>query len=271
MALLTQHGKERVIGPRLQDRLSADLVVIGDFDTDTLGTFTRDVPRVGTQLEAARRKAMLACERSGLPYGLGSEGSFNPGPFGFGAWNVEIVVLVDREREIEIVGRASEPGLFHHRTLRTIEELREFATAASFPDHALALRPNDEDDPRVVKGLQTWEALESAFATTLQASSRGEVFVEHDVRAYLHPTRMANIDRAAQDLVTRIETSCPSCGTPGFGRVGVVAGLPCRECGNPTELPVEDEFGCVRCDYRERRPHGDAKFAEPHACPWCNP
>ena len=95
LALLTQHGKERVVAPRLRDVFGAELVVVRDFDTDTLGTFTRDVPREGTQLEAARRKAKLACELGGVFVGLGSEGAFVPGPFGFGTWNVELVVLLD--------------------------------------------------------------------------------------------------------------------------------------------------------------------------------
>ena len=61
IALLTQHGKERVLAPLFALELDATLVVEGGFDTDALGTFTREVDRAGTQLEAARRKAEIAC------------------------------------------------------------------------------------------------------------------------------------------------------------------------------------------------------------------
>jgi len=271
IALLTQHGKERVVAPRLRDVFGAELVVVRDFDTDTLGTFTRDVPREGIQLEAARRKAKLACELGGVSVGLGSEGAFVPGPFGFGAWNVELVVLVDEALGVEIVGRAREPGLFHHGTVRTIEELRAFACAADFPAHALVIRPEGEDDPRVRKGLRTWDELEAAFIAVLRDAASGTVSIEHDLRAHLHPTRMANVDRAAEDLVERMSSPCPACGMPGFGRIGVVPGRPCRACGGPTMLPLAIEHGCVLCDHREQRPHGDAELADPYECEWCNP
>lgn len=76
------------------------------FDTDSLGTFTREVPREGSQLEAAREKARAGIDRSGLPFGLGSEGAFGPGPLGLSSVNLELVVLLDTRRGIEIVGRS---------------------------------------------------------------------------------------------------------------------------------------------------------------------
>ncbi|MFM8364629.1 MAG: hypothetical protein ACKOAS_05690, partial [Verrucomicrobiota bacterium] len=100
-ALLTKHSKERVITPRFQEALGAGVLVVDSFDTDTLGTFTREVSRAGSQMEVARRKAELAIELSGLPLGLGSEGSFGPGPFGFVASNLEVIVMRDRDLGIE--------------------------------------------------------------------------------------------------------------------------------------------------------------------------
>lgn len=80
--LLTQHGKEKVIARELEATLGCRLERLGDNDTDRLGTFTREVPRPGTQLEAARRKARIGMELSGSPLGLGSEGAFGPHPVG---------------------------------------------------------------------------------------------------------------------------------------------------------------------------------------------
>ena len=270
-ALLTQHGKERVIEPLVREVFGASLTVVRDFDTDALGSFTRDVPRCGTQLEAARKKATLALERTGLPLGLGSEGSFGPGPFGLGSWNLELLVLVDADRGIELLGRAYEPGLHDHGFVGTAEELTAFAERAGFPEHGLVLRPDAESDPRIRKGLRASVDLEAAFRAALCESSSGQVFVESDLRAHQHPTRMKTIEKAARDLVARARCLCPACGTPGFGVVARVPGLPCGDCGAPTEEPVADEHGCVKCDRRERRARTGPERAEPMRCQFCNP
>lgn len=107
VALLTQHGKERVIAPLLDAALGMRVERVDGYDTDRLGTFTREIARAGTQLEAARRKAHIGMELAGLPLGLASEGSFGPDPVaGLLPWNVEILVFVDRERGLEITGVA---------------------------------------------------------------------------------------------------------------------------------------------------------------------
>ena len=80
VALLTQHGKEQVITPVLELLLGCRIERVSGYDTDLLGTFTRDVPRAGTQLEAARRKARVGMQLAGRPLGLASEGSFGPDP-----------------------------------------------------------------------------------------------------------------------------------------------------------------------------------------------
>jgi hypothetical protein len=83
---------------------------------------------------------------------------------------------------------------------------------------------------------------------------------------------MAAIARAAVDLADRLACHCASCGTPGFGFVGRLPGLPCRWCGTPTNEPLADAYACVRCDHRESRPKtdGDAT-ADPGRCDVCNP
>ena len=54
VALLTQHGKQELIRPILEVALGCRLVHTDGYDTDLLGTFTRDVARPGSQLEACR-------------------------------------------------------------------------------------------------------------------------------------------------------------------------------------------------------------------------
>lgn len=270
VALLTRHGKERVLAPLLAGAgLRVELV--DDVDTDRLGTFTREVPRFGSQLDAARKKATLAVERTGAAFGLGSEGAFGPGPFGLGAWNLELVVLTDARGTLELVGRAQEPGLHHHGVVSTFGELSSLAARAGFPEHGLVLRPDHEDDPRLHKGVRTWPELERAFAAARAESSTGRVFVENDLRAHQHPSRMATIARAGRDLVERLTTLCPACRTPGFGVVAAVPGLPCRDCGAPTREAEADALACVRCELRTTRPRPALTAADPAHCDHCNP
>jgi hypothetical protein len=272
VAFLTQHGKERVLAPLFLEELGARIEVVRGFDTDTLGTFTRDVPREGTQLAAARRKAEIAIERSGLELGLGSEGAFVPGPFGLGSWNIEVLVFFDRMRGIEVAGRAHAAGLHVHGTVRSREELEAISTRAGFPAHGLVVRPNDEHDPRPIKGLRDPDALTAAFEEARRASRTGVVFIESDLRAHMHPNRMNTIAAAGEDLVSRLSSACPACGTPGFGFVADVPGRPCADCGAPTREPVARAFGCVRCAHRTESPiEAWPLKASPSVCDFCNP
>lgn len=267
IAFLTRHDKERAIGPIFADRLGAAVEGVRSFDTDSLGTFTGEIPRAGTQVEAARKKARLAIELSGARVGLGSEGSFAPGPLGFGVRDLEILVLIDDRRGIEVSAAVDEPGLLWQQTVATREELAAAARSAGFPTHGLILR----GDPRskAIKGLRTWPELEAAFAETLR--THGRAFLENDLRAHLHPSRMAAIARAGEALAERILSTCPACGTPGFGVVGVELGLPCEDCGEPTSVPVADELRCVKCPERAKRRRGGKEFADAARCDRCNP
>lgn len=60
--LLTQHGKEQVIAAILEPGLSCMIEHATWFDTDQLGTFTRDTPRLESQLDAASCKARMGME-----------------------------------------------------------------------------------------------------------------------------------------------------------------------------------------------------------------
>ncbi len=267
-ALLTRHEKQRVIEPLLCARFGGRVVVVDDFDTDTLGTFTRDRPRPGSQLEAARMKARIGMELSGCVRGLASEGSFSS--FGFGSWNLELVLLVDAGRGIEIVGCASTPGLHVQVVVATRAALREAAHRAGFPAHGLVLRPDGPEGLPLRKGLRSPDELDAAFDRALAASSTGTVWVENDLRAHVHPTRMATIAAATADLVQRMGSRCAACGSPGFGLIAPLPGLPCRDCNAPTHEPRAHQLGCVACAFREERALAQ-RFAEPGRCEHCNP
>lgn len=271
IALLTRHGKERVLGPVFAEKIGAELVLTTAFDTDRLGTFTRDVARAGDQLEAARAKATKAMELLGLPCAVASEGAFGPDRFGLFPWNVELVVLVDRERGIELVGHAEGPAFHVHEHVSTHHALAALAKRARFPEHGLVLRPDDRDDPRIAKGLVDHEALHAAFDAALSAARSAKVFVESDLRAHLNPTRMAIIRRAAEDLAARIASACPRCGTPGFWAVERIPGLSCRDCGAPTSVAHAERWSCIASDHAEVRSLGADRQADPRECSICNP
>lgn len=272
IALLTQHGKEGVIGSVLGPALGCRVERVGGYDTDQLGTFTREIPRAGTQLEAARRKARIGMERSGLPLGLGSEGAFGPDPMvGMIPWNVEFLIFIDDEQALEIVGVAQDNANHQHRLVAEWAEAVGFARQTGFPDHHLVVRPGGENDPRIHKGIADWGALRRAFAVARTQSASGRVFLESDLRAHANPTRRTNIRRAAEDLLARLRSLCPSCGAPGFWLVERVAGLPCAACGAPTRETRATVHGCLKCAHREAREQDEPCCADPGRCDYCNP
>lgn len=272
IALLTRHGKQRVIAPALEDALGCRVHHVDGYDTDLLGTFARDAPRFGTQVEAARKKARIAMELAGLPFGLGSEGAFVPDPFlGMAPWNVEVVVFIDSLRHLEIAGIAQGRGSFRHLLTNEWLALEAFAREVGFPGQELVVRPHDQHDRRIRKGIRTWPELEAALGWATAAAENGLAFVETDGRAHANSTRMANIGLAAADLAARIASACPACGTPGYWQVERVAGLPCAGCGAPTRETRAWVYGCLKCDQREMRPLSGPAHADPGRCDACNP
>jgi hypothetical protein len=272
IALLTQHGKEGVIAPRFRAAFDARVERVAGFDTDRLGTFTRDVARAGSQLDAARTKARLGMQLSGLPRGLASEGAFGPDPMaGLIPWDVELLIYVDDVRQIEVAAWVSAAARHHHGTVESVDDLERFAARAGFPDHQLVVRPGDAHDARVRKGLATHDDLHEAYRWARALSGGGAVFVESDLRAHANPTRMRTIAAATDQLVARLRSPCPTCGTPGFWLAERIPGLPCAACGAPTRQPKADRYACLQCLCIEVRSAPAATHASPAHCDLCNP
>lgn len=274
VAFLTQHGKERVVAPILSAGTGSYVERIAGFDTDRFGTFTRDIERDGTQLEAARKKARKAIELSGLSLGLGSEGSFGSHSHcSFLPWDVEMLVWFDAEQELEVVGVFAS-GSTNHGHLQTgdWEELLSFAANVGFPDHHLVVRPGHEDDHRLRKGISDFDALKEAFGWAANLATRSEVFVETDMRAHANPKRMSCIAAAAKDLAQKLRSLCPACEIPGYCVIESVPGLPCELCHQPTEMTTAEIHGCQRCDHRETRAlNSGTGYASAAVCHHCNP
>lgn len=272
IALLTQHGKETLLAPLLDEAFACRVVHIDGFDTDSLGTFTRERARPGSQLDAARRKARLGMELGQCAFGLASEGAFGPDPYtGMFPWNTELVIFIDDETGTELIGIAQGAARSLHRTVKSWQEISAFAAEAGFPSHHLVLRPNDEDDPRIHKGIASRPRLKEAFAAAVAASRDGSVFAESDLRAFCNPTRQAMIRLAAANLVDKMRLLCPACQAQGFSITGAVRGVPCQYCRCPTQEVSADIWSCLRCDYREERARQGVVFADPARCDRCNP
>jgi hypothetical protein len=245
---------------------------ISGFDTDQLGTFTREIPRAGTQLEAARKKARLGMEFGSFSLGLASECSFGPDPmFGICAWNVETLIFVDDETGIEITGLAQGKAHHMHMTATDWMAAEDFAHQADCPRHHMVVRPDNAHHPRPHKGISTWAELEYAFDSALTQSVSRQVFLESNLRAYANPTRMSIMHLAAENLVAKLKSFCPACGSPGFWVIERIEGLLCEACGTPTRETRAEVHGCMKCAHRLIRESPTTLYADPARCDYCNP
>lgn len=275
--LATKHRKERAIAPILVPELQLKLTVPPDFDTDAFGTFTGDIARRGSQLDAARAKADAALDLTGETLGLASEGAFGPHPgLPFVTQNVEIVVLRDRQYNLELVGRATSTETnFAHRQVTTLEDAWEFAQKVGFPEHGLVVAPADPRDTKIhgddiEKGITDSDRLKTAVKAAIARS--GSAHLESDMRAMVNPTRMSVIAAATRDLLQKLHQHCPQCNAPGFDIAEHRPGLPCAACGLPTFAPKAVIYRCHHCHFERETPRPDGRrSADPGTCQFCNP
>ena len=148
--LATMHGKERAIGPVLEQGLGLRVALAMGLDTDRFGTFSRDIERTGSQLDAARAKIAAGFEYA--PYarvGLASEGSFGPHPYiPFLALGRELVLLIDRERGLELTGHYASPETnYGHAVVSDMEAATAFAERSKFPEHGLIVMGCVDEKP----------------------------------------------------------------------------------------------------------------------------
>jgi hypothetical protein len=272
VALLTQHGKERVIAPVLESGLGCSIELVTGFDTDQFGTFTRETPRLSTQLEAARRKARKGMELARASQGIASEGSFGPDPHtGMLPWNIEALVWIDDHVGIEVVGIAQGAARSAHIQSADWQAVADFAERNGFPEHHLVLRPDGQSDTRIYKNIADWTRLKTCFDSSLAQSRSGNVFVEVDLRAFANPSRMKRIEQAAADLLQRMQSTCPACDAPGFWVGERKPGLPCALCRLPTSSYRSEVWMCLRCKHRGIAERADRSVADPAYCSYCNP
>lgn len=271
----TQHGKEQVIAPILAGQLGITLERV-DIDTDAFGTFTRERARQGTAHDAARRKAKAAlAAQPGVRLAVASEGSFAPHPeIPFVMAGAELVLLLDTEQSLEIWGHdVTLETNAASAVVRSVQEALAFAARVQFPSHALVVMGMRGTEPDVQVALHKGVHNEAALVAYLEPllATRGQAWIESDMRAHMNPTRMRSIERATQMLCTTAHRTCPRCERPGFELVDVVRGIPCAWCGTPTQRIRADVLRCAGCTFSEQRLREVPPEASPAECDRCNP
>lgn len=269
IAVGTRHGKQHQLAPAFDEILGARLLTPPDLDTDRFGTFSGDRPREGSPLDAARAKARLALEVSGLDYALSSEASYGPLPGNGCLGHEELLLFRDQRRGIEVIEgfrTTALPGLSH--TVADWAELPASALAG-LPTQGLIVHASG-DPGAVVKGITDPRELRAAVNAAVTRSVEGRAVVQPDLRAHHNPSRQRVLTRLGEVMAHRLATACPRCATPGFGRVDTRPGLPCHTCETPTALPRWEIHRCCACDQTATKPTEPA-FASPADCPYCNP
>ena len=245
-----------------------------DLDTDALGTFSGEIERTGSPLETAVKKARMGIEETGIPFGLASEGSVSNDPFvQLLISDIETVVFVDNARDLVISeSYRSFEIVALQKEVDTNTDLGEFLMRVDFPNHALIAKiksPNGK--VTAIKGITDDAHLRRAITELAEKSPNKKVTLEPDLRAHFSPTRQVNIKNAAELLLKRISQLCPSCQTPGFGKITYEKGLNCSDCGTLNPEAIKSEvLNCISCPYAEAGKLLAANL-EPRFCPVCNP
>lgn len=271
LAIATKHKKELILADKLETRLGVKCTVPKQFDTDVLGTFTGEIERTLSPVEAARQKCKMAMQELGCDLAIASEGSFGAHPaIPFCQANEELLLLIDTHNRLELIAsELSTETNFNGTAVINLKQVYDFALATEFPSHRLILRPYQHAHFGIVKDIHTWQYLCKVFTKLMR--EYGSAYVETDLRAMHNPTRRRVIARALDKLLTLIDSQCPQCEMPGFSEEKVNRGLPCRDCGLPTRAVLSVIKLCKHCGNEEMILYPLGEFENPMYCDRCNP
>jgi hypothetical protein len=268
------HAKELAVAPPFRRVLGAEIVTRPDIDTDTLGTFSGDVPRPDALVETCVLKAELAFQGLDVDCAIANEGSYGPiDAVPLTSSGVEIMAFVDRRRGIRIV----ETMATHRTNWRLLRfkagdpNVPKVVKAMGFPRYGVFVVCSS-DWSRPIKDLTTLDDVVSAMDQEARRSEDGLAVLFSDMRAHRNPKRMLVLRALSWKLAKRLERLCPKCHTPGFGSIGNRRGLPCECCGEPTHWVHFEIDGCSVCGHAEARPRKDGRTtATKLSCSSCNP
>lgn len=271
--IATLHKKEEIIQPLLEQHLWIKWKVSA-INTDTFGTFTREVKRKWDMLQAARAKIFLALKETGWDLWVASEGSFWM-HYGlpFVQSNFEIVVFYDKKNDIEIVWHFLSPNTnLNWEKISSSEDGKIFAQKIWFPSHGVILRISEKLNFFIYKDFHTFEELDEKMKQLFSIPFLKNIYIETDMRAHKNPTRMQNIKCAVKNLIKNAQSTCEKCGMPWFVVTHTEGWLECSECLAPTHIPKYEVFTCKKCDFQKKQLITQYwKYANVSECSICNP
>lgn len=261
------HQKERAFQELFYNAFSITCFTEPIFQTDCFGTFSGEVKREVSPLEAARQKCDAAFNEFGHDLIISSEGSFGSS-YGFITIDNELLLLKDYKNNLEIITEfSSYETNFNQQKIKTEDELNQFLTQVKFPSHAVIVKSSSGE---LFKGINDVEVLRKIALDHFDSNHMFEV--ETDMRAMFNPSRMSVIEKAAEKLIGKMNALCPDCQTPGFDVLERKSGLPCELCLQPTKSIKEDVYKCKVCEHMEIKPFPNEKrFEDPMYCDFCNP
>jgi len=272
LVIATNHGKEQVIAPLLENHLGVQCTVAESLNTDQFGTFSGEIKRNDDALTTARDKCHAALELTGLDLAVASEGSFGPHPtLFFVPANEELLLFVDLKNNLEIAVRSiSTSTNYASAIIKSVPALLEFANTVQFPSHGIILSTTEEAYESIEKGITDPKRLLATFEQLVKVN--GSVFAQTDMRAHVNPSRMEVIAETTDKLCKRIVSTCPQCKTPGFGITDAIKGLPCEVCLTPTESTLHTVSSCSTCNLIQKDffPHTKQHESATY-CNKCNP
>ena len=263
--LLSLHDKASIIAPLLAECWQARLTNTTAFDTDSLGTFSGEVERRLSPLECALRKARLAVELTGADFGLGSEGSFGSVLWGLSVINQELVACVPARGDWFVVGCHAEPVAVSECQYGDSEAVARFWSDLPAGQGVMLI-----GEGRIAKAVTSRADADAQLAQWYGEQIPPQLRIAYDLRAHQSPLRRLNIARATTNLLARMDSRCSVCALPGFWPDQTETGLPCGDCGYPTNSARAQVAHCRGCGYRLSTPV-TAVYADPATCPLCNP
>lgn len=268
--MATKHGKEVVLGEVFSQRWGLQLRS-APIDTDLLGTFTGEVPRVGDVRSTLRAKVDMALHVvPDADVVLATEGSFGPDPvLGWVALHEEVLLWSWPKvgKELWVTHRSHDTN-FSSTDAEDWDEVMRWAARVGFPLAQLVVR--DFYGNVEAKGIHESSDLERLWRRA--KAKGGAPRVETDMRADRNPKRRKVLHALAQKTLEAFEARCPHCQFPGFVARPAEPGAPCSACGSATRRPRLLKAECTECGQIELRDSDDQiKGADPATCDRCNP
>ena len=128
-----------------------------NLNTDLFGTFSGEIERKQTPIEAAINKCTATMQLYNCDLAVASEGSFGPHTsIFFAPADEEFMVLMDTLNGLKIVTRhISTNTNFSGKEISNEDELLSFADIIGFPAHGIILKNDTTENKCIIKYIQT--------------------------------------------------------------------------------------------------------------------